>query len=818
LRPFSGTIVALLIVGLAHFALAAEPNVDFAKDVQPILAKHCVACHGEKKAKGHLRLDVKSLAMEGGTSGKSILAGQSGKSPLLHRLRGEGDEDQMPLDKDPLPEAQIALIAKWIDQGANWPDEYAGGSVVRKTHWAYVKPVRPSVPEVKDKSWPRNAIDNFILARLEKENIKPTSVAPAETLLRRAALDLTGLPPTPAEFDAFVADPSSDAYEKQVDRLMASPHYGERQARHWLDDARYADSNGYAHDYPRSIWPYRDWVINAYNDDMPFDEFTLEQLAGDLLPSPTRDQRIATGFHRNTQINTEGGIDPEQFRVEAIIDRVATTATVFLGQTLACAQCHNHKFDPFSQKEYYEFFAFFNNCDEPTLKVTGVTDPKEIEALKARVAQLDAAVKDKIASWESTLTDEQKKKFKPEWQEALAVAPEKRDAKQQERVKAALRSVDNDFGAMSDDLVATQKQITEGVTTLVMTEHKGEPRKTTILIKGDFTRPGDEVKPGVPRVLPDLKAANATRLDLAKWIVDPENPLTARVTVNRIWQQYFGHGLVETENDFGTQGSPPTHPQLLDYLATELIQSKWSLKHIHRLIVTSATYRQSSNVRPELKDVDPYNKLYARQSRLRLDAEIVRDVALASSGLLSEKIGGPSVFPPIPDGVMGVGQVKHAWRTSKGEDRYRRGMYTFTFRASLHPSLATFDAPDGITACTRRIRSNTPLQALNLLNDSAWVEFSQALAQRVLKMDGLSDEQRLAMAFRLATSRQPQPDEVQLLAGLLKQMREDYKSDAKDAKAIAGATSSESDKAGDLAAWTLVARAILNLDETITRE
>ena len=818
MRPFPGTIVALLAVGLSRLALAANAPVDFAKDIQPILAQHCVSCHGEKKAKGHLRLDVKSLAMEGGTGGKSILPGQSAKSILMHRLRGEGDEDQMPLDKDPLPEAQIALFAKWIDQGANWPDEYAGGNVARKTHWAYVKPARPAVPEVKDKSWPRNAIDNFVLARLEKENIKPSPAAPSETLLRRAALDLIGLPPTPTELDAFAGDGSSDAYEKQVDRLIASPHYGERQARHWLDNARYADSNGYSHDYPRSIWPYRDWVINALNADMPFDRFTIEQLAGDLLPHPTRDQRIATGFHRNTQINTEGGIDPEQFRVEAIIDRVATTSTVFLGQTLACAQCHNHKFDPFSQKEYYEFFAFFNNCDEPTLKVTGVTDPKEIEALKARVAQLDAAVKDKIAAWEPTLTDEQKKKFKPETQEALALPADKRDAKQQERVKAALRSVDNDFGAMTDDLVATQKQITDGVTTMVMAEHKGEPRKSTILIKGDFTRPGDAVTPGVPRVLPDLKAQEATRLDLAKWIVDPENPLTARVTVNRIWQQYFGRGLVETENDFGTQGTPPTHPELLDYLATELIQSKWSLKHIHRLIVTSATYRQSSNVRPELKDTDPYNKLYARQSRIRLDAEIVRDVALASSGLLSEKIGGPSVYPPIPDGVMGVGQVKHTWRTSKGEDRYRRGLYTFTFRASLHPSLATFDAPDAITACTRRIRSNTPLQALNLLNDSAWMEFSRSLAQRVLNADGLSDEQRIAMAFRLATSRQPQPDELQLLAGLLKQMREDYRSDAKDAKAVAGAESSEGEKAGDVAAWTLVARAILNLDETITRE
>jgi hypothetical protein len=544
---------------------------------------------------------VKSLAMEGGTGGKSILPGQSAKSILMHRLRGEGDEDQMPLDKDPLPEAQIALFAKWIDQGANWPDEYAGGNVARKTHWAYVKPARPAVPEVKDKSWPRNAIDNFVLARLEKENVKPSPAAPSETLLRRAALDLIGLPPTPTELDAFAGDGSSDAYEKQVDRLIASPHYGERQARHWLDNARYADSNGYSHDYPRSIWPYRDWVINALNADMPFDRFTIEQLAGDLLPHPTRDQRIATGFHRNTQINTEGGIDPEQFRVEAIIDRVATTSTVFLGQTLACAQCHNHKFDPFSQKEYYEFFAFFNNCDEPTLKVTGVTDPKEIEALKARVAQLDAAVKDKIAAWEPTLTDEQKKKLKPETQEALALPADKRDAKQQERVKAALRSVDNDFGAMTDDLVATQKQITDGVTTMVMAEHKGEPRKSTILIKGDFTRPGDAVTPGVPRVLPGSQGAGGHAAGSGEVDRRPGKPAHRARDGQSHLAAVFRPGFVETENDFGTQGTPPTHPELLDYLATELIQSKWSLKHIHRLIVTSATYRQSSNVRPELR-------------------------------------------------------------------------------------------------------------------------------------------------------------------------------------------------------------------------
>ena len=815
----------LLAIFAALFALAgtvraAEPPVDFAKDIQPILAQHCVACHGEKKDKGHLRLDVKNLAMEGGTSGVSIVPGQGAKSYLVKRLRGEGDEERMPLDKDPLPEAQIALITRWIDEGANWPDALAGAPVARKQHWAFVKPTRPTVPEVSNRGWVRNPIDNFVLARLEKEGLKPAPEAPRETLLRRAALDITGLPPTPTELDSYASDSSAGSYEKHVDRLLASPHYGERQARHWLDNARYADSNGYAHDYPRSIWPYRDWVINALNADMPFDQFTIEQLAGDLLPNPSREQKVATGFHRNTQINTEGGIDPEQFRIEAVMDRVATTATVFLGQTLACAQCHNHKFDPLSQKEYYEFFAFFNNTEEPTLKVTGVTDPKEVELLKAKIAQLEAAVDERVAAWEPTLTDAQRANFGPETRAALATPPEKRDAKLRERARNGLKSVDNDFGAMLADLAETKRQLTDGVTTLILAERKGEPRTTNLFIKGDFTRPADVVKPGVPRVLPALKVDERTpnRLDLAKWIVDPQNPLTARVTVNRIWQQYFGRGIVETENDFGTQGIPPTHPELLDYLATELIQSKWSLKHIHRLIATSATYRQSSVVRPELENVDPYNKLYARQSRVRLDAEIVRDVALASSGLLNPSIGGPSVFPPIPDGVMGLGQVKHSWQTSTGKDRYRRGLYTFTFRASLHPALATFDAPDASTACTRRIRSNTPLQALNLLNDTAWMEFSRGLARRALAEKSENDAQRLASAFRAATSRAPAADELEILTKLLTKARADFGRDAKHVDALVADQTPAATEKAEFAAWTLVARTILNLDETITRE
>ncbi len=797
---------------LPKLALASDA-IDFSRDVRPILADNCFKCHGPDPAarKADLRLDTldPKLGPLVPRDGYSIIAPKNlADSVLIMRITSDDNDVKMPPPDSNrhLTPQQIDTLRKWVEQGAVWGN-----------HWSFIKPARSPVPSVTNKTWPSNAIDNFILARLETENVKPSVLADKSALLRRVSLDLIGLPPNPRELDDFNADRSTNAYEKQVDRLLASPHFGERQARHWLDNARYADSNGYAHDFPRSIWPYRDYVINALNADKPFDQFTTEQLAGDMLPSATLEQKIATGFHRNTQINTEGGIDPEQFRIESIIDRVGTTATTFLGLTIACAQCHDHKFDPITQKEYYQFFAFFNNCDEPSLKTTGVTDPKELDALNERVAQLDAGVKQKLAAWEASLTEVQRKTLKPEAQAALGISAKKRNDKHREMIETALRSADNDFGAMADDLTAVRKQLTEGVTTLVMSERSRDPRQTTVFIKGDFTRPAGTVTANVPAVLPAIASKNPTRLDLAKWITGPENPLTARVIVNRIWQQYFGQGLVQTENDFGTQGSAPTHPELLDYLATELVQNHWSLKHIHRLIVTSATYRQSSNHRPELENVDPYNKLLARQSRLRLDAEIVRDVALASSGLLTEKIGGPSVFPPIPDGVMGLGQVKHDWHTSKGANRYRRGLYTFTYRNSLHPTLSTFDAPDAISTCTRRIRSNTPLQALNLLNDTGWMEFSRALAARTIKQIPGPNDRRLVYLFRLATSRTPTTEERVILSKLLDKKRAEFRRQSKPAPIVADQTP-KGVKDYDFAAWTLVARTILNLDETITRE
>jgi mono/diheme cytochrome c family protein len=823
------TVVVALAAALPPArALGAEPApapapgakvVDFTRDIKPILNASCLECHNAKKTKGSLRLDAKALAMKGGTTGPSIVPGNGKDSYLVHRLRGMGDEDQMPLKKDPLSEGQIQLITTWIDQGANWPDD-AAGTVAETKHWSFVKPDRPEEPAVKDAAWSRNAIDRFILARLEKEGLKPSREAPKETLLRRVSLDLTGLPPTPAEIDAFLADASPDAYEKQVERLLASKHYAERWAQHWLDAARYADSNGYSHDNPRTIWKYRDWVIDAVGRNMPYDQFVTEQLAGDMLPDATVEQKIATGFHRNTQINTEGGIDPEQFRIEAVFDRVGTTSTVFLGLTVACAQCHNHKFDPISQKDYYRLFAFFNNQDEPTLQLAG---SPEDEKNNKRIAQLESAMKKAeagFAKWEASLTDEQKAQLPPEAQAAVMVEPGSRSKGQKAAVLVAYAKTDAKYERWTNELADLRQKTAPSVTTMVMAERK-EPRTSSVFIKGDFTRPGDPVTPGTLTVLHPLKdvgGSYATRLDLTQWITDPENPLTARVTVNRVWQQYFGKGLVETENDFGTQGTPPTHPDLLDWLATEFMRQKWSMKAMHRLIVNSATYRQASELRADLAAKDPYNKLLGRQSRLRLDAEIVRDVALVASGLFSDKVGGPSVFPPQPEGATSVGQVKHDWKVSTGEDRYRRGMYTFYFRASLHPLLNSFDAPDRTSTCTRRLRSNTPLQALTLLNDEAFFEFAQALAVRVLKEAQGDDAARIEHAFRRCLARKPTAEESQVLTRLLQKQRGAFQKAPAEAKAVAGEKCPKEVHVTDFAAWTVVSRGILNLDETITRE
>jgi mono/diheme cytochrome c family protein len=735
---------------LAGRSAANEPAVDYARDIQPLFTRSCVECHGPAKQRVGLRLDSPAGVREGGNSGPVIVPEKSVESRLIHALTGTNDLKLMPPKEPRLSKAELARVAAWIDQGAKFPADKV--PVAKTTHWSF-RPVRaPAPPAVRQSEWPRNPIDAFVLARLEKEKIVPSPAADKVTLLRRVSLDLTGLPPTSEEVDDFLKDSSADAYERVVERLLRSPRFGERWGRHWLDLARYADSNGYSIDSPRTIWPYRDWVINAINRDLPFDRFTIEQLAGDLLPGATTDQKVATGFHRNTQINEEGGIDPEQFRVESVVDRVNTTGAVWLGLTVGCCQCHNHKFDSLSQKEYYQFFAFFNNQDEPTLPL-GPPPPKADPPPKG-------------------------------------------------------------------------KKGPQGLTTMVL-EERATPRETHVHIGGDFTRRGVKVTPGTPSVLPPppAKRQAADRLDLAKWLVSADNPLTARVSVNRVWGVYFGTGIVETENDFGTQGTPPSHPELLDWLAAEFMRRDWSLKELHRLIVTSATYRQSSDARSDLETIDPRNRLLARQVRLRLEAESVRDVCLAAGGLLDHRVGGPSVFPPQPEGVFRFTQVNRTWAPSEGPDRYRRGMYTYFWRAAPHPALLSFDAPDAGTTCTRRNRSNTPLQALTLLNDAGFTEYAAGLAARILRDGAATESEQVDRAFRLALGRAPTDAEQDRLTAFLSKQRAHYAAHSEEVPPLldgagpAGKALAKQDgPAVDKAALVLLARVVLNLDECITRE
>ena len=820
-------MISVFLLGLALPAGApdADRPVDYLRDVKPVLAAHCVACHGAEKPRGGLRLETAAAARRGGSTGEVIVPGRPEESLLYQAVIGAGDSERMPLRRPPLADAQVEALRAWIARGAPAPADEVPSVAVAPKPWAFVAPERPGLPAVQDDAWVRNPIDRFILAPLERDGIAPSPEADRATLIRRASLDLLGLPPTPAEVEAFVNDDRPDAYERLVDRLLASPHHGERWGRLWLDGARYADSNGYSIDAPRSIWTYRDWVIAALNRDMPFDQFTIEQIAGDLLPEATLAQKVATGFHRNTPINEEGGIDVEQFRVESVLDRVNTTAAVWLGLTMGCTQCHDHKFDPITQREYYQFFAFFNNVDEPVLPVA---TPDEVARRDAAEAQVAAYLKRILAeepslletqrAWEDGLDMVARQKQSQEVRSAFDVVFARRTEAQQMTVFAAFIDQDPSVKAHRGAIDKIRARAPRVVTTMVVRE-RTTPRQTHVLIQGDFTRPGDVVTPGVPSVLPPIASARPNRLDLARWLVRPENPLTARVTVNRLWQAAFGRGLVETENDFGTQGAPPSHPELLDWLATEFMARGWSLKSIQRLIVTSASYRQASRLRPDLARIDPENRRLARQARVRLDAELVRDAALVAGGLLSPTIGGPSVFPPQPDGVMTLGQMRREWTTDAGADRYRRGLYTFFWRATPHPLLMVFDAPDATRACTRRIRSNTPLQALTLLNDEAFFEFARALAARVLREAPPDDAARLRHAFRLGLARAPSARELARLGDLLARQRAEFRADPDAARPLAAAAGAvTSNDVGERAAWTTVARVLLNLDEFITRE
>jgi len=787
-------LLPLVAIILLHAPLAAaEPalpsavarNIDFQRDIQPILSQHCVNCHGAQKQRGGVRLDNNAAAMKGGNSGPILKPGDAAGSRLLVVAAGLDADMRMPPEPKPaLTREQVAILRTWIDQGANWPQTTTAGAQQSKSgHWAFQPVRRPTPPTVKQPSWVRNDIDRFILARLEKEGIASSPEADRSALLRRLSLDLLGLPPPLEEVERFLNDTQAGAYERLVDRLLASPHYGERWARHWLDLARYADSDGYEKDTGRPFaWRYRHWVIDALNRDVPYDQLTLEQLAGDLLPGSATEQKVATGFHRNTLTNKEGGVDQEQFRVEQVIDRVNTTAKVFMGLTIGCAQCHDHKYDPFTHREYYQLFAFFNSDVE---------------------VNLPAPLPHQVAAEETARQGHQKKLT--ELQAALAEyqkTPKPQEEKKKELAKA---------------IADHQKKAPTG--SLAQTLALGKGRKTHILIRGDFLRPGIEVQADTPGVLPPLKRGSdpVNRLDLARWIVDPANPLTARVLANWVWHKYFGRGLVATLEDFGTQGEKPSHPELLDWLADEAVHQKWSLKSLHRLIVTSAAYRQSSQVRPDLAQRDPQNVLLARQSRQRLEAETLRDASLAASGLLTRTIGGPSVRPPQPPGISELTYAGSAkWVESTGADRFRRGLYIWFQRTSPYPMLMTFDAPDSNVCCVRRERSNTPLQALTLLNDTTFVECAQALGRRLAEeKSGVSE--RLTLAFHLCLARSPGGAESSRLARLYEDLYRLCQARPQEAARLAGKMPPGQDPA-ETAAWVAVARVLLNLDEFVTRE
>ncbi len=1076
---------ALLLAAVSLQADQSQAAVDFNRDIRPILSDKCFACHGpdEAQRQAGLRLDTKAGAFADRGGYQVINPGDAAASRFYQRISHEQEVARMPPPafERTLTQDEIDTIRLWIDQGAQW-----------ETHWAYIPPQRPEPSAVSSSSWTRNAIDHFVLARLEKEGLKPSPEADKITLLRRVAFDLTGLPPTPEQVDSFLNDESPDAYEKRVDELLKSAHYGERMAMQWLDLARYADTHGYHIDSHRDMWRWRDWVIQAFNRNMPYDQFTIEQLAGDLLPDPSREQLIATGFNRNHMINYEGGAIPEEYHNEYVIDRLDTTATVWMSMTMGCARCHDHKYDPITQKDFYRFYAFFNAVPEkgldgqrgnavpilqlpskpeerdlrtikrkiakterklpkpeidrlesawrptalseiPTAPVddltahfafeddlAGLTKSREVDVVLGEVTYLDGQVGravrfsgqthvnfgheylvgddpftvglwmrasrpsaksllhkitdadrrrgfelflgksektgtfsrgqtlyvrlvhqwpdnailiesasklslgdwyqitvtsdgsgkadgisvylngkpaemkvtrdsldgsiannepigigdktvgepfkgdiDDLRIYERVLRDDeaaqlaihepvrailaarQPKDPCVEFGDLLEEAKDEvkvtqeRKSKEENRCRAQDQKLRQYFlthdapGRYRKTYSLLRKQrkqkseLEERIPTTMVMRAMDKPRDTFVLGRGDYRNKRDKVMASPPAVLPPLPIdVPANRLGLAKWLVSPSHPLTARVAVNRYWQMYFGGGIVKTSEDFGSQGEAPSHPQLIDWLAVEFVESGWDIKAMQRLIVTSATYRQSSRVAPERQAEDPDNRLLASGPRFRLPAEVVRDNALAVSGLLISKVGGPSVYPYQPPGLwkeMSFGDrfTAQEYFVGKGDDLYRRSMYSFWKRTVPPPTLVTFDAPDREKCTVRRARTNTPLQALILMNDPTYVEAARALAQRALIEGGDSDSGRLAFMYRRATAREPSPKEKDVLLTLLHQQIEDYRQYPDNAKELLAVGESPYDSSLDeqqLAAWTMVASTILNLDETITKE
>jgi hypothetical protein len=833
--------------------LRAETKIDFARDVAPVFQKHCLGCHGPQMQMGGLRWDRKDAAQQRAIA--RLIPLVSGTSP---------DKKVMPPSGTRLSAAEIKVLRGWIDQGAMWPAGPASRPVLDRpgglSHWAFQKVEHPEAPAVRNREWVRNGIDDFVLAKLEAEGIAPSPEASKATLMRRVSLDLTGLLPAPEEVSEFLADNRPDAYERLVDRLLASPHYGEKWGRWWLDLARYADSDGYEKDRARPwAWRWRQWVIEALNRDMPFDEFTIEQLAGDLLPNRNQETLVATGFNRNTLTNREGGTDPEQFRDEQVLDRAATVGTVWLGLTVGCAQCHDHKYDPIKQKEFYQLTAFFNSEDEvdvpaPLPGEIGPWMAARPEYVRKRQALLEEyKIPEYQALWEDHLRyatghpgehadwDFSYGEFThniDNGRKVLFADPAKRSEVLQTAITDyAIAACGNAFpkdyctslklGELRtklNELNAATPQISYAPVLM----DGDTPRKTYVHIKGDWREHGDEVSAGTLGVLPALKVAplpdgrgsggGASRLDLARWLVAPENPLTARVAVNRVWQELFGRGIVRTSEDFGTQGDRPTHPELLDWLATEFRGRGWSIKQTIRLIVTSAAYRQSSHARPELEARDPDNTLVARQARLRLPAELVRDEALEAAGLLDLRIGGRSVRPPQPKGVSELSYANSVkWVESTGADRYRRGLYIHFQRTSPYPQLMNFDAPNADLACTRRERTDTPLQALNLMNDAVFFEAAQGLALRVVREGGSDFGGRLNYAYAVTVGREPATRERERMERYYSETRNGLAQD-ETAVTVLFPNRIEGVPQLDAAVWVELSRVLLNLDEFITRE
>ena len=812
-------ITALIVFGATlGSGCSRSPEVSFNEDIRPILNEQCVGCHGGIRRQANLSLLFRHEALAPAESGqRAVVPFKPDESELLRRVLHSDPQERMPQESDPLQPEDIAKFKQWIKEGATWED-----------HWAYVAPARPDLPEISDNEWPQQELDYFVLARLDAEQLAPAPKAECSTLVRRATLDLTGLAPKPDNV-AQVCSGQLE-YAAYVDTLLASPGFGERWAAMWLDLARYADSKGYEKDIGRTIWRYRDWVIDAFNADMPFDQFTIEQLAGDLLPDPTENQLIATAFHRNSMTNTEGGTDDEEFRVAAVVDRVNTTWEVWQGTSFACVQCHGHPYDPFVHEDYYRFFAFFNSTadrdqdDEyPTLPrfeaenmAAGQALVDELLTLEADVLEImkEEGLVSERQSWETQLNQPEviarvRGMLQAEVKRVANTSEPDRDDAQRWLLNYVYAGLTDDprIASLRESQSEIRKKIRDlsTVETPIMQELPFG-RRTHVFERGNFLLKGSEVTPGVPASLPDMPADSPNnRLGMAKWLVHPDNPLTARVTVNRFWSQLFGQGIVESLEDFGTQGYLPSHPDLLDFLAVSFMEDhKWSIKRLLKAIVLSATYQQSSHVSPSLLERDPANILLARGPRFRLGAEQIRDQALFVSGLLSQKMYGPSVMPPQPKGLWNNPYDPTRWVPSEGEDRYRRGLYTYWRRTVPYPSMATFDSPSREFCVSRRVRTNTPLQALVGLNDPTFIEAAVALAGRAAESDD-----PIAATYTQAMGAPPQHAIREVLEDLYSDALEQYHQDH---------TPTSSPDPPELAALTVVANAVLNLDAFIMKQ